>query len=101
WVVPEQALDILMPLVVSSLIINWIMISWTHLYFRKYKRLEGTKTLFPSIFYPLSNYICLLFLLGVLVMVWFTGLKISVELIPIWLLLLWASYYIVKRQKAN
>lgn len=101
WVVPEQALDILMSLVVSSLIINWIMISWTHLYFRKYKRLEGTKTLFPSMFYPLSNYICLLFLLGVLVMMWFTGLKISVELIPIWLLLLWASYYIVKRQKVN
>lgn len=102
WVVPEQALEILMSLVVSSLIINWIMISWTHLHFRKHKKREQRRTSFPSLFYPLSNYICLLFLLGVLVMMWFTGLKISVELIPLWLLLLWISYRLVQaRRKAG
>lgn len=102
WVVPEQALEILMSLVVSSLIINWIMISWTHLHFRKRKKREQRRTSFPSLFYPLSNYICLLFLLGVLVMMWFTGLKISVELIPLWLLLLWISYRLVQaRRKAG
>jgi aromatic amino acid transport protein AroP len=102
WIVPEQALEILMSLVVSSLIINWIMISWTHLHFKKHKRLEQRKTAFPSLFYPLTNYICLLFLLGVLIMMWFTGLKISVELIPIWLILLWISYKLVQvRKKRN
>lgn len=100
-IIPEQALEILMSLVVSSLIINWIMISWTHLYFKKQKNREGTQTKFPSIFYPLSNFICLLFLFGVLIMMWFTGLKISVELIPIWLFLLFISYLLVKSAKKS
>lgn len=98
-IMPEEALGILISLVVSSLIINWMMICLTHIYFRKEKNKEGTKTIFPTIFYPISNYICLLFLLGVLVMMWFTGLSISVELIPIWLILLYISYYFVKRSK--
>ena len=96
---PEKALDILMSLVVSSLIINWIMISWTHLHFKRKKNEDKLHTKFPSIFYPLSNYITLLFLVGVLVMMWFTGLKISVELIPVWLILLYISYLIVNKRK--
>lgn len=100
-IIPDKAFDILMSLVVSSLIINWIMISWTHLYFKKQKIKEGVKTKFPTLFYPISNFICLLFLVAVLVMMWFTGLKISVELIPIWIIILYVSYKIVisKRSK--
>ncbi|ERJ58078.1 amino acid permease [Sphingobacterium paucimobilis] len=99
--IPDKALEILMSLVVSSLIINWIMISWTHLYFKKSKIKEKKSTKFPSLFYPFSNVICLLFLLAVLIMMWFTGLKISVELIPIWLVLLYISYLIVNARKKN
>lgn len=98
-VIPEKALGILMSLVVSSLIINWIMISLTHLFFRKEKKAKGIKTSFPTIFYPWTNYLSLLFLAGVLVMMWFTGLKISVELIPLWLLLLYLAYYLVYKRK--
>lgn len=100
-IIPEKALEILMSLVVSSLVINWIMISLTHVYFKKQKIKEGVKTKFPSLFYPISNVVCLVFLVGVLVMMWFTGLKISVELIPIWLLILWLSYLMVKRNKSK
>src|SRR5690606_40073317 len=57
--VPEQAFEILMSLVVSCLIINWVMISFTHLKFRKFKDQAGIKTKFPSIIYPISNYICI------------------------------------------
>lgn len=98
-IIPDKALDILMSLVVSSLIINWIMISLTHFFFKKQKIKEGIKTKFPTIFYPISNIISLLFLVGVLIMMYFTGLKISVELIPIWLILLFISYKIVKSKK--
>jgi len=98
-IIPEKALSILMSLVVSSLIINWIMISWTHLHFKKHKIKAGVKTKFPSLFYPVSNVIALVFLLAVLVMMWFTALKISVELIPIWLVLLYISYLLVQRNK--
>ncbi|HLR50886.1 MAG TPA: amino acid permease [Candidatus Sphingobacterium stercoripullorum] len=96
--IPEQALNILMSLVVSSLIINWIMISITHIYFRKNMTKRGLRSKFPTLWYPFSNYLSLAFLLLVLVMMWFTGLKISVELIPIWLLLLYVMYKVVDRR---
>jgi len=97
--IPEKALGILMSLVVSSLMINWLMISITHLKFRKSKREEQVKTKFPSFIYPLSNYICLIFLIGILVIMWLTGMKVSVELIPGWILLLYICYLLVKRNK--
>jgi aromatic amino acid transport protein AroP len=100
-VIPKEALGILMSLVVSALIINWIMITLTHMFFRKKKDAQGIKTKFPTILYPLSNYFSLLFLFGVLMMMWFTGLKISVELIPAWLLILYISYVLVKKNKAK
>ena len=97
--IPEKALEILMSLVVSSLIINWLMITITHFKFKKAKQEAGIHTKFPSFIYPLSNYICLVFLVGILVIMWITGLKISVELIPGWLLLLYICYLLVKRNK--
>jgi aromatic amino acid transport protein AroP len=98
---PEKALEILMSLVVSSLIINWLMISITHLKFRRNKDAEQVKTKFPSFIYPLSNYICLVFLVGILVIMWITGMKLSVELIPAWILLLYLSYLLVNKKKGK
>ncbi|MFD1769834.1 amino acid permease [Sphingobacterium suaedae] len=100
-IIPEKALEILMSLVVSSLVINWIMISLTHIFFKRTITAKKEQSLFPTLFYPISNYICLLFLLGVLVMMWFTGLKISVELIPIWLVLLYVSYLLVQKSRSK
>jgi len=100
-VMPERALEVLMSLVVSSLIINWLMISITHLKFKRNKEANQIKTKFPSYIYPLSNYICLVFLVGILVIMWITGLKISVELIPGWILLLYVCYRIVKKRKGK
>lgn len=94
--IPKEAFSILMSLVVSSLIINWVMISYTHLKFRRSKDKESTKTKFPSLFYPISNYICLVFLLGILSIMWITNMKLSVELIPIWLGILFVCYKVFK-----
>lgn len=99
--IPEKALEILMSLVVSSLIINWLMISITHLKFRRNKDANQIKTKFPSYMYPLSNYICLLFLVVITVIMWITGLKISVELIPVWILLLYVCYLFVRKKKGK
>ena len=99
--IPEKALEILMSLVVSSLIINWVMISYTHLKFRKYKDQMEIKTLFPSFMYPFSNIICLVFLFGILGIMWMTGNRISVELIPIWLVVLYVFYKIVQKRKTT
>lgn len=98
---PEEALGILMSLVVSSLIINWLMISITHLRFRRIKDAEQVTTKFPSFIYPVSNYICLIFLTGILVTMWITGLKVSVELIPVWILLLYVCFLLVRKKKSK
>src|SRR5690606_20460123 len=76
-VMHERAMEILMSLVVSSIILNWLMISLSHLKFRRSKHAAQIKTKFPSYIYPLSNYICLAFPLGILIIMWVTGLKIS------------------------
>lgn len=94
--IPEEAFKILMSLVVSCLIINWVMISLTHLKFRKAKAKEGFTTKFPSFLYPYSNYICIVFLTGILGVMLVTGMAVSVVLIPIWLALLWVSYRFFK-----
>ena len=98
-VIPKEAFSILMSLVVSSLVINWVMISYTHLKFRRSKDKEGTKTKFASLFYPVSNYICFVFLLGILSIMWMTDMKLSVELIPIWLGILFIFYKVFKTKK--
>lgn len=98
-IMPEKALSVLMSLVVSSLVINWIMICLTHIFFKRSIIKSGERSPFPSIFFPISNYISLFFLFGVLVMMWFTGLKISVELIPIWLVILYITYRLVNSRR--
>jgi aromatic amino acid transport protein AroP len=95
---PGEAFGFLMGLVVSALIINWGMISWIHLRFRAQKKADGQTTSFRSLGYPLTNYLCLAFLAGILVVMYLTpDLRLSVYLIPAWLLALGAGYRL--RQK--
>lgn len=99
--IPEEAFKILMSLVVSCLIINWIMISFTHIKFRQAKDKEQTKTKFPSFLYPTSNYMCIIFLAGILGIMLLTGMEISVILIPIWLIVLYVSYRLNIKPKVD
>lgn len=93
YLMPHEAFEFLMGLVVSAIIINWAMISLIHLRFRRQKRAMLETTRFASLGYPLTNYFCLAFLAGILVIMSFTpGLRISVYLIPVWLLVLGLCY---------
>lgn len=96
---PDEAFKILMSLVVSCLIINWIMISFTHLKFRKFKDAASVQTKFPSFLYPISNYVCMVFLLAILAIMTITGMHVSVILIPVWLILLYITFKIVQKNK--
>jgi aromatic amino acid transport protein AroP len=101
YLIPGKAFEVLMGLVVSALIINWGMISWIHLRFRAQKRAEGKETTFRSLGYPLTNYLCLAFLAGILVVMYMTPeLRISVYLIPVWLGALWIGYRSKRRDGA-
>ena len=90
---PESAFGLLMALVVSALVINWAMISLSHLKFRAAMKRQGVDTFFKALWSPFSNYLCLafvVFILGIMLMI--PGINISVYAIPFWLLLMWLCY---------
>ncbi|MBH2812018.1 amino acid permease [Serratia liquefaciens] len=98
YLLPGRAFELLMALVVSALVINWAMISLAHLKFRAAKNREGVEPKFKAFWYPFSNYLCLVFMAGILVIMYLTpGIKISVLLIPVWVAIL-AIGYIVKQR---
>jgi aromatic amino acid transport protein AroP len=98
YLMPGEAFALLMALVVSALVINWGIISITHLKFRTAKRREGQVTFFQSWGYPVTNYLCLAFLAGILVIMYMTpGIRISVVLIPVWLAVLALAYRFKRR----
>jgi aromatic amino acid transport protein AroP len=101
YFLPEEALGMVMSLAVAALVINWAMISWSHLRFRRSKDNAGALTLFRSPWFPLSNYVCLAFVAILLVIMAITpGLRISVILIPIWLTLLGLGFWLRERRAA-
>ncbi|MDD0972737.1 amino acid permease [Pseudomonas fontis] len=98
YLMPAEAFGLLMALVVSSLVINWGIISITHLKFRKAKQAAGETTFYRSWGYPLTNYICLAFLALILVVMYLTpGIRISVMLIPVWLAVLAVAFWLKKK----
>ncbi|AVJ19174.1 amino acid permease [Serratia sp. JUb9] len=100
YLLPGRAFELLMALVVSALVINWAMISLAHLKFRAAKRREGVEPKFKAFWYPLSNYLCLLFMAGILVIMYLTpGIRISVLLIPLWVAVLAIGYAIKQRSQ--
>jgi aromatic amino acid transport protein AroP len=98
YLLPGEALQILMMLVVSALVINWGMISVTHLKFRRSMSRHSHRTAFPSWGFPLTNYLCLAFMAGILVIMYLTpGMRLSVLLIPVWLAVLGSLYLFLRR----
>ena len=72
YVIPHQALELLMSLVVAALVINWAMISMAHLKFRAQMDRQGTRTHFRAFWYPYGNYLCMafvVFILGVMLLI--------------------------------
>jgi aromatic amino acid transport protein AroP len=85
YFVPQQALELLMSLVVATLVINWAMISYSHLKFRQHLQRQGQVPLFKALWYPYGNYLCLAFVAFILIiMLMIPGIRISVYAIPLW-----------------
>jgi len=99
YVIPATALEMLMALVVAALVINWAMISLAHLKFRAAKRREGVTPAFKALWHPFGNYLCLAFMVAILVgMYMIPPLRASVLAIPCWIVLLWACYHVKVRR---
>jgi len=96
YLIPEDALGHLMYVVVGALVLNWAMITLTHLKFKDYIQKNGILSKFPALFSPLSNYIVLVFIAVVLYIMWTQGFKESVLMLPIWVVLMLVLYKILK-----
>ena len=98
YLAPQQALEMLMALVVASLVINWAMISLSHLKFRQSLMARGIEPGFKSLWYPFSNYLCLAFVgLILVVMLQIPGINLSVYAIPLWLAFIGLCYWLKRR----
>lgn len=100
YFVPEDALGHLMYIVVGALVLNWAMIALTHLNFKKAMISEGIKTKYPSLLYPITNYIVLVFIVVVLYIMWMQGFKESVIMIPIWIALMFMLFKMLAAKKS-
>lgn len=90
---PNGAIEILMSLTVSATVINWLLTSYTHLRFKKAKAEAGEELAYNSPLHPYSNYLCIAFIVGLLVLMAFIpSIRIAVWLIPLWLMVIYASY---------
>ena len=102
YFLPRDAFGMLMGLAVAALVINWGMVCWSHLRFRRAKQAAGQATAFRSPWFPLTNYLCLAFLAGIIVVMYLTpGLQLSVWMIPAWLALLALGYWLRQRKLAG
>ncbi|MDR3330754.1 MAG: amino acid permease [Endomicrobium sp.] len=95
WII---AFEIVMSFSVTCIIINWIIIAISHLKFKKQKDLKNYRTIFPAPFYPYSNYIALIFLAFILFVMALPqfGMIKQVAALPIWILIVYIGYRIVK-----
>jgi len=101
YFVPEDALGHLMYVVVGALVLNWAMISLTHLKYRQHIKSAQIKTSYPALWSPFSNYLVLAFIGVVLYIMWQQGFKESVLMIPIWIVAMFIFYKFLNRKTEN
>jgi len=102
YVIPHQALELLMSLVVAALVINWAMISLAHMKFRKAMVAKGVQPFFRALWYPYGNWLCLAFVVFILgIMLQIPGIDVSVYAIPVWIVLMGVCYLFKRKTPAK
>ncbi len=90
YIFPGQIFMYLLSIVTGAVVISWAMIVLTHLKFRAYYRRTPK---FKALFFPFANYLCLMFLAGVLIlMTTMEEMRLAVMIMPIWLCAIWLFY---------
>ena len=101
YLAPKGALGLLMSLVVTALVINWAMITLTHMKFRAAKVRQGEELVFKAFWHPYSGYLCLAFQAAVLYILVEIGEGVSVLLAPIWIAIVGLGYLIKKENSVR
>lgn len=89
-----------MYVVVGALVLNWAMISLTHLKFKQAVKNAAIQTKFPALWTPVSNYMVLIFIATVLYIMWTQGFKESVLMIPVWIVLMFGLFKSLNAKKS-
>ena len=90
---PGQIFMYLMSIVTGAVVLSWTLIVITHMKFKQHCESVGHDTKFPSLFYPIANYICLVFLGGILILMFtIEEMRLAVMIIPIWIVAIFAGY---------
>ncbi|MDM1261667.1 amino acid permease [Acinetobacter indicus] len=100
YFVPEDALSHLIYIVVGALVLNWAMITLTHLKFIQAMKNSGQTTSFPALWSPVGNVIVLLFIATILYIMWTQGFSESVYMIPVWIVLMWGLFKLLKQKNS-
>ena len=96
YFVPEDALSHLIYIVVGALVLNWAMITLTHLKFIQSMKKLGQKTSFPALWSPAGNILVLGFILTILYIMWTQGFQESVYMLPIWIVVMLGLFKLLK-----
>ncbi|MCA6072891.1 MAG: amino acid permease [Endomicrobium sp.] len=94
-----EALKIIISFAVMCILVNWGMITLSHLKFKQ----KNPKTLFPAPFYPYSGYITLVFIIFILVIMVLPqiGMAKQVIALPVWILTVYTFYRFLRVRKAK
>ena len=99
YFVPEDALSHLIYIVVGALVLNWAMISLTHLKFIQTMNKQGIVTKFPALWSPASNILVLAFIATILYIMWTQGFQESVYMIPVWIVVMYIVFKLLHSKK--
>ena len=101
FLIPEKVFFIMMSIASISVLISWLMILFTLIFFRRRMSREGETRAFPTPLYPYSIYFAAVFLIMTMVLMAFIrDMRPSLVVAPAWVLLLWLIY-VVRRKDSR
>ncbi|MDR3071024.1 MAG: amino acid permease [Endomicrobium sp.] len=93
-----DSLQIAINFAVVFILINWSLIVISHMKFKKQKNIENCKTIFPSPFFPYTNYLTLTFIFFLLtaMALLHPGMIKQVVAVPVWISIVYILYRLSK-----
>jgi L-asparagine transporter-like permease len=98
FLIPEKVFFIMMSIASISVLISWLMILFTLIFFRRSMSREGETPAFPTPLYPYSIYFAAAFLVMTMVLMAFIpDMRPSLVIAPAWVLFLWLIYVLRRK----
>ncbi|HUH67295.1 MAG TPA: amino acid permease [Syntrophales bacterium] len=98
FLIPEEVFLIMMSIASISVLISWLMILVTLMFFRRMMSREGKTPAFPTPLYPASIYFAAAFLvMTAAIMAFIPEMRPSLIVAPAWILFLWLTYILRRK----